>query len=564
MDLNDLGGRQLDAGELATLTTMRAGSIDLDSVPRVKAHFARLVGTSKSDAPIMDHRLHESFMSWRQSMEDVLSSVHPDVREAEVMSRGFLSLKDYELVKSVLDEPGKWQRSRPDLSALFRALAGYGTRRGISIEEEAYSEAIKDLKASFTTVTPLKASNLDEELPVQRARSSGFPRMVSKQEDFSRALTSAQRLIRSRKRSDPCVCVHRIQQKAEGAKTRLAFAYPSQMTLLEGMFAPQIIQYVKDHVPWVTYATGYQDIARMTKKVRWSANVVEVDYSQFDASIDARLIRDCFDVLRDLFTLDEEGERAWSRVVEYFVNTPILMPDGNVYLTDRGVPSGSWFTNLIDSMVNYIATRYVYHRMGRSDVWEAAILGDDAIIGTKHSVDLTRLTALAAELGLTVSVEKSRQMERGEDSNNFTLERVYYLGHHWTSDGVWFRPLHITVARLVYHERYVHSLTASELRWSRLYAHSVDNPLARVLLLEVLRGDAKVRPHSDDTRHRELFQELLAYQGDASEILPATGYLEFLQSLGLLEDLQPSIPSWDEVSTWGVFHPRINGAFAPI
>lgn len=563
MGLNNLDELQLDADELEVLTAMRTGSVDPESVPRVMAHFDRIVGVSRSSNLIMDHRLHEAFSHWYHAMEGALSGASPDVVTREVMSRGFLGRKDFELTKSVLDNPEVWQRSRPDVSALFRALVRYGVPKDVVTDLGAYEKALQDLRYWFKAVSPLSVSDLDRDVPVQKARSSGYPRMVSKEQDFSRALASARRLVRSRKRPDPCVCVHRIQQKEGGAKTRLAFAYPAQMTLLEGMFAPQVIQYVKDHVPWITYATGYQDIARMTKDVRWSANVVEIDYSQFDASITATMIRDCFGVLEGLFRLDGEHERAWSRVVEYFVNTPILMPDGCIYTTERGVPSGSWFTNVLDSMVNFLATRYVYHRLDRRDTWKVAILGDDAIIGTEEPVNLARVSALTSELGLVVSAEKSRQIQRGHESTDFSEDRVYYLGHHWTSDGVWFRPLHVTVARLAYHERYVHTLSASDLRWSRLYAHSIDNPLARTLLLEVLRGDIDARPNPEDARHRELFHVLLAYQGSATEVLPATGYFEFLQSIGVLDSLEPSIHSWDEVSVWGVLHPKIDGALAP-
>ena len=141
-----------------------------------------------------------------------------------------------------------------------------------------------------------------------------------------------------------------------------------------------------------------------------------LDYSKFDSSISSTLIRYSFDILKTWFEYIDQNE--WSIIVNYFCSTPIVMPNGNLYAGKRhGVPSGSYFTQLIDSVVNVIligalSSRFqldIYHR-------ELFVLGDDSIFATRQKLDLQKVAEFLMTYGIKLNIEKS------------TKNQVHYLG----------------------------------------------------------------------------------------------------------------------------------------
>lgn len=222
-------------------------SVDLTKYPRIGEHFARIYGRAKSDKVIHDPKLLEDFGLIIRMMQDDIKVMSESDKLSYLRLRGFTSFEDFELSVSVVTDTNQWDRSRPDVSKLYSALEAYGEDNGGVTCPEAYSSALRDLTTWFGR--SLEASALSNDLPIQGARSSGFPMMRKKEDDLERGLKSARKLVVTKRSPDPCVAVHRVQQKEGGAKTRLAFAYPIQMNLLEGMFAPQVISHIKDYVP---------------------------------------------------------------------------------------------------------------------------------------------------------------------------------------------------------------------------------------------------------------------------------------------------------------------------
>ena len=489
---------------------MAIGSIDLDTVPGVKAHFAHIRGASNTDKIMSDpglrSRADEIVSAYETLVSDGSPQSHDQLRQCG------LTIAEVALMRQVVDQPHLWNRSQVDGPELFTALARYSIKTGSRTTNKAsYQRALTRVRAIFASSSfwAVKPNPLSEgEIPFQGRKSSGFPLMSKKETDEVRGLKEASRLVRTQRRCPPCVAAVRVQQKATGPKTRLVFAYPMSMTLIEGMFAPIVIDRIKTSVKCVSYADGLADTGQMTADARRSKYILETDFSAFDATIPEFMIRDCFDILRAGFLLNEFDELAWDTMVNYFINTPILMPDGNVYITHRGVPSGSWFTNIIDSMVNLLSIFYAQDRSGVEGYVRAHVLGDDAIIGTENPVDLKQWSRFASELGLCMSPDKSKVAVYSDHSRmNYTADVPYYLGRYWTEAGAWYRPIHITLARLLYHERYVPG-DIKLLRLSRMAAHAMDNPMASVLILHLLTGDPSRRFHAYDTGRREIVTEL--------------------------------------------------------
>lgn len=104
------------------------------------------------------------------------------------------------------------------------------------------------------------------------------------------------------------------------------------------------------------------------------------EWSKFDKTIPAWLIRDAFRILSEAinwnYVQDFEGKLwnireyrskcRWRAIVKYFIDTPIRKNNREKFVKHCGVPSESFFTNIIDSIAKAIVIRYlVYETTGQ-------------------------------------------------------------------------------------------------------------------------------------------------------------------------------------------------------
>lgn len=90
------------------------------------------------------------------------------------------------------------------------------------------------------------------------------------------------------------------------------------------------------------------------------------------------LIKDVFyRVFKPLIIFDEEWQdRMFEYIVEDFIFTSLLLPDGSVFTKTHGVPSGSFLTLLFNSIGNYIVQTSILQRAG-IQYYHPKVLGDD-------------------------------------------------------------------------------------------------------------------------------------------------------------------------------------------
>lgn len=58
--------------------------------------------------------------------------------------------------------------------------------------------------------------------------------------------------------------------------------------------------------------------------------------------------------------------RAWNYIEEYFINTPLLLSNSEAWQKSAGIPSRSYFTQLVSSIVNCIIINYAFAKEYRS------------------------------------------------------------------------------------------------------------------------------------------------------------------------------------------------------
>nr|APG78277.1 RdRp [Hubei partiti-like virus 31] len=259
--------------------------------------------------------------------------------------------------------------------------------------------------------------------------------------DAFRSIRTVWHLVKEGKRVNLPDCAAYVRphlvEKGE-KKVRAVWGYPCTVSFQEACFALPLIEAYKQAKTPIAY--GFETARGGCRKIflRFGkySNFLSSDYSRFDKTIPAWLVRVAFDILFANLDLTEYQDygipdtlklyRAWKKIVEYFIKTPIRMCNGERYRKAKGVASGSYFTQLVDSIVNWIVTQYCIRKMGIK-IHDHLVLGDDSLVATNRQVDPHLLTSYAGRFGMIINPEKTQLTSR--------IQEVKFLGYYINNGG---------------------------------------------------------------------------------------------------------------------------------
>lgn len=338
---------------------------------------------------------------------------------------------------NIKEEP----RSIYHVEALFEALSAYAPGKipeptrgtmysaGISLARKCFAKP-KDRPyleiLPFTPETIVKVTS-------NPSGSAGITNYgCSKAESQTRALERGLQTLLGVKQSEPCIAFKRTQAGKFG---RLIWGYPYSETAIEGTVAfPLLEEFKRGHTPMAfAMATGV-----LGTKLRVASYHHEwaysLDMSQFDATLSSGLIHNAFSILRTWFdptaiepVSGKSVREIFDHIEHYFIHTTIVMPNGKIYIgKDHGVPSGSYFTQIVDSICNVIICGTISSRfelnVSRKEIF---VLGDDLLFWTNRKMDLDLIAKFAAE-NLHVKLHgKEKSAIYHYD------EAIHYLGRDW-------------------------------------------------------------------------------------------------------------------------------------
>lgn len=202
-------------------------------------------------------------------------------------------------------------------------------------------------------------------------------------------------------------------------KVRAVWGYPMAMTLGEAMFAVPLIEAYKERIT-CPFAYGLETAVGGMKKIisetQFYKHFTAIDFKNFDKPIHPRFIKTAFNILMrnvDFINYRNYGVAAawknikmWQFIENYFINTPVRLSNGERYM-NCGVASGSYFTQLIDSIINHILITYIYLvQTGRPPAY-LKVMGDDSIAADNRSIDLDWASQLMETFGMTLNLHKS-------------------------------------------------------------------------------------------------------------------------------------------------------------
>lgn len=317
-------------------------------------------------------------------------------------------------------------RSIYSVEKLFESLSYYNPERNSPLKMDEHVKAGINLAykvfAKPKELTQHIEALSDSELvnSVKMNKSSGLPLLTSKAESLTYSLNRYQQILSGIKTPNPCIAYKRTQANK---KTRLVWGFPLEMTLMEGRFArPLIDQFLKSRTCMAFGLKKPTLGALLQLQVGQHKYKYALDYSKFDSSISSHLIHLSFKILSTWFKKEDLEKYGWDQIIKYFITTPIVMPDGNLYTGKRhGVPSGSYFTQMIDSIVNVIILGALSSKFEMNISWrDLFVLGDDSIFGSNIKVSLQQIADfIKSNFGVTVNVMKS------------STDKMEFLGAVW-------------------------------------------------------------------------------------------------------------------------------------
>jgi hypothetical protein len=180
-----------------------------------------------------------------------------------------------------------------------------------------------------------------------------------------------------------------LTQLTQGLKIRNIFGQAFQYILLEGLSGAPLMTYFSTHD---TFFFVGKDPRKAVPQILEDFKkdcplLLSIDWSSFDTSAEYWEILDAFDLLESILVFKGRKSRSafeFSKV--FFINRKFVAPDGNEYTKHAAVPSGSYFTMLIDSIVNWRRILYLHHKAYGKFPQRISVQGDDSLVGTTEEV----------------------------------------------------------------------------------------------------------------------------------------------------------------------------------
>lgn len=191
-----------------------------------------------------------------------------------------------------------------------------------------------------------------------------------------------------------------------GTRTVMCTEHP--MSLLLTMFAQRIqcaintvdADKLNYHVSGKFDGDKYIRLKELEQKYDFK---VEADWKSYDSNIDATFIKVACMILLQNLPDDRLHRNIRYLITSSHVTKYIAVPPGVVVEVNKGVPSGTPFTTLINCTINLIYWCLIGERIyGRDyiDNMHVEVYGDDAVVYFKNSPNLSNIDDIIANLGL--------------------------------------------------------------------------------------------------------------------------------------------------------------------
>jgi hypothetical protein len=227
-------------------------------------------------------------------------------------------------------------------------------------------------------------------------------------------------------------------------KLRVVSMVDFNVIIAELMFAKPIQKFMSSQD---FYAGGKDESEISSIITNWRVKYprfLSIDYSSFDQTISSWLIEDAFEVIRSAFVMYPWQNKLFDVIVNDFIHKDFVLSEGILH-SDKGVPSGSMFTQIIDTLVNWLVVNTYFNSINEKA--EMIIMGDDNAIFTRATINIEDLASyIIKNFGLIVKTDDK------SNEGNCRTDDVKFLSRYWRFDGQWRHPNQL-LSRLLFPER---------------------------------------------------------------------------------------------------------------
>jgi len=228
-----------------------------------------------------------------------------------------------------------------------------------------------------------------------------------------------------------------LSTRSSRGKARFIFMAPFSLTLVEKSYLYPIMDAIrKEQLPFFSAWEGFEQVEQGFKAQNFFKYdlFVQQDYTAMDKSVNDTIIEIFYQVCAPLF--QEATRHEFRTILDHMLTVPIMTSLDKAYTGKHGLPSGSGFTNIVESIASY----YIWKLNVRNgvNITEAQGLGDDLAFAIRaDNPDDSYIQELklllyrnSMQVGLLVEPEK-----QGFDSNTLVyLQR--FFDKRLESDGV--------------------------------------------------------------------------------------------------------------------------------
>lgn len=304
------------------------------------------------------------------------------------------------------------------------------------------------------------------------AAGSGFGYTGRKGTNMEKILVNTEIALREENPfiSKPMTLAYRLQLRVSECltylkvKVRTVFMYSAHLTCIEGMFAlPFITHFLKIDSPsdcFYTIGSNGLRIGQLLKHrltARKGFKHYSLDIEGFDDNSPNWLILGAFSIIRSQLYLNPTESKHFNSMCCYFCSSPVLYQVRNktCYLKGSGLPSGSWFTNLIGTLVHLIIMCYIDSDTVTNNRF--LLCSDDNIFSSP--LDLSYYTdAYSRIFGYTLSITKCKTFG--------TKGFLHFLGFDWDNYERIIDP-YLCINQMIHHSQFRTDLTLEQRVISR-------------------------------------------------------------------------------------------------
>nr|WIL96149.1 RNA-dependent RNA polymerase [Carrot cryptic virus 2] len=376
------------------------------------------------------------FTDFQHELED-LNQTHTNVirREPGVTYHDEYALEELSQIKPMLYEQfvENWSRSYYSGSHHLKAILQYGEPNIpiTNLNQRVYQQAVEAVRERLRSLPIVRAfsilTDLDQ-VSYESSSAAGYGYDGTKGPfggtNHKRAIHRAKATLWSAIRSEDEGIEHVIRTAVpdigytrtqltdirEKLKVRGVWGRAFHYILLEGLTAQPLLEAFKQGTTFLHIGTDPTVsvpiiLSHIARDCEW---IYALDWSSFDATASRFEIQAAFDLLKEVIQFpDFETEQSFEISRQLFIHKKIAAPDGKIYWSHKGIPSGSYFTSIIGSIINRTRVEYLWRLIKDTGPEICYTQGDDSISGDNDRISPYTMTDVIANTGWILNPEKT-------------------------------------------------------------------------------------------------------------------------------------------------------------